>query len=135
MYFKIGTPADNRDKIAAALPAIDTVADAVLACSDLPPSGTKAWERRSTPVILKPYYKLMIHAKAFYATDVCIGCGKCEKLCPLGNISLKDNKPVWGERCTHCMACINLCPKEAVEYGKLTRGKPRYHGAHSVWGK
>ena len=26
-----------------------------------------------------------------------------------------------------CMACICYCPKEAIEYGKKSRGKPRYH--------
>jgi NAD-dependent dihydropyrimidine dehydrogenase PreA subunit len=26
------------------------------------------------------------------------------------------------------MACINLCPKQAIEYGKRTEGKPRYTG-------
>ena len=25
------------------------------------------------------------------------------------------------------MACICYCPKEAIEYGKKSRGKPRYH--------
>ena len=28
---------------------------------------------------------------------------------------------------THCMACICYCPKEAIEYGKKSKGKPRYH--------
>ena len=26
-----------------------------------------------------------------------------------------------------CMACICYCPKEAIEYGKKSKGKPRYH--------
>ena len=34
---------------------------------------------------------------------------------------------VWGKNCTHCMACICYCPKEAIEYGKKSKGKPRYH--------
>ena len=62
----------------------------------------------------------------FYATDACIGCGKCTEVCPLNNISLKDVKPVWGGQCTHCMACICKCPKEAIEYGNKSKGKPRY---------
>ena len=36
-------------------------------------------------------------------------------------------KPVWGKDCTHCMACICYCPAEAIEYGKKSLGKPRYH--------
>ena len=57
----------------------------------------------------------------------CIGCGKCVELCPLNNIHLENGKPVWGKNCTHCMACICYCPKEAIEYGKKSKGKPRYH--------
>ena len=59
----------------------------------------------------------------FYTTDACVGCGKCERLCPLNNISLKDRKPVWGQECTHCMACIANCPTEAIEYGTVSRNK------------
>jgi len=45
----------------------------------------------------------------------------------LNNIHLENGKPVWGKNCTHCMACICYCPKEAIEYGKKSKGKPRYH--------
>ena len=41
-------------------------------------------------------------------------------------IQLRENKPVWGRNCTHCMACICYCPTEAIEYGKKSIGKPRY---------
>ena len=43
------------------------------------------------------------------------------------NIHLENGRPVWGKNCTHCMACICDCPKEAIEYGKKSKGKPRYH--------
>lgn len=67
-------------------------------------------------------------AAAFYSTDECIGCGLCEKLCPLKNIQIrKDHRPVWGKECTHCMACIAKCPKKAIEYGKKSKGKNRYY--------
>ena len=57
----------------------------------------------------------------------CIGCGQCVKRCPMNNVALKDGKPSWGKNCTHCMACICYCPKEAIEYGKKSVGQPRYH--------
>ncbi|QNU67682.1 4Fe-4S binding protein [Ruminiclostridium herbifermentans] len=69
-------------------------------------------------------YKLV--AKDFYATDECIGCRVCEKVCPLNNVKIVDKKPKWGGNCTHCMACISKCPKKAIEYGNLTQGKTRY---------
>lgn len=62
----------------------------------------------------------------FYTTDACVGCGKCERLCPLNNISLKERKPVWGQECTHCMACIANCPTEAIEYGTISQTKEKY---------
>jgi len=71
--------------------------------------------------------KFKLTAKAFYTTDQCIGCGKCVKLCPLNNISLRDGKPLWGDRCTHCMACIGNCPAEAIEYGSITLEKEPYN--------
>ena len=58
--------------------------------------------------------------------DKCSGCGLCVQLCPLNNITLKNGKPVWGGGCTHCMACICSCPARAIEYGRKSRGKPRY---------
>ena len=71
--------------------------------------------------------KKIVKADAFTVSDACIGCGKCVQLCPLNNIRLDKDKPVWGSNCTHCMACICYCPKEAIEYGKRSVGKPRYH--------
>ncbi|MGN0634034.1 MAG: EFR1 family ferrodoxin [Oscillospiraceae bacterium] len=68
----------------------------------------------------------MISAKKFYVSDKCSGCGKCAERCPLNNIKTAGGKPVWGNDCTHCMACIAGCPNEAIEYGKKTIGKPRY---------
>ncbi|MBQ3203990.1 MAG: EFR1 family ferrodoxin [Alistipes sp.] len=65
--------------------------------------------------------------KDFFATDKCISCGKCVRLCPLSNITLADGKPVWGNQCSHCMACIGNCPTEAIEYGNITQSKEKYN--------
>ena len=72
------------------------------------------------------FYPMFVHAKKFYATDACISCAKCVKVCPLNNIRLENGKPVWGNSCTHCMACICRCPSEAIEYGEHSKGMPRY---------
>jgi NAD-dependent dihydropyrimidine dehydrogenase PreA subunit len=44
----------------------------------------------------------------------------------MGNITMQDGKPRWDNNCTQCMACIAYCPKQAIEYGKATKGKTRY---------
>lgn len=72
------------------------------------------------------FYKKFVKAKQFYTTNACIGCGNCAEQCVLNNIVLHNGKPNWGEHCTHCMACICGCPREAVEYGSKSIGKRRY---------
>ncbi|MCR5106814.1 MAG: EFR1 family ferrodoxin [Lachnospiraceae bacterium] len=81
-------------------------------------------------MITLPYNPLWVRynqpSKPFYATDKCIGCHKCEKVCPLNNIYFDDKYPKWKSSCAHCMACYSSCPKEAIEYGDKTLGKKRY---------
>ena len=72
------------------------------------------------------FYQLFVKDRAFFATDACIGCGKCVQACMLQNIVLKAGKPVWQGNCTHCMACICGCPCQAIEYGKKSLCKRRY---------
>ncbi len=72
------------------------------------------------------FYLFKVKAGPFHAGEECTGCGKCTRVCPLGNIRLENSKPVWGTECTECMACISYCPVEAVEYGTISRGRVRY---------
>jgi len=65
--------------------------------------------------------------KRFLATDKCIKCFICQRVCPVRNIELREGKPVWLHHCQHCMACLQWCPVEAIEYGKSTPGRKRYH--------
>lgn len=67
--------------------------------------------------------------KPFHVTEGCVGCGLCERSCPAGTIALVENKPVWRERCYQCLRCINLCPKQAIQYGDATAGRKRY----AIW--
>ena len=73
------------------------------------------------------FYRFQVSARGFRVTDACTGCGLCQRLCPLRNIRLEQGRPVWGERCTHCMACICACPAQAIEYKNHSQGKPRYY--------
>lgn len=71
------------------------------------------------------FNRFAMNTKKFYATDQCNGCKKCERICPLHTISVAD-KPVWGQSCTQCLACINNCPTQAIQYGKTTVNRGRY---------
>jgi len=64
-------------------------------------------------------------ARPFYAEDSCSGCKRCEAVCPMQNICVKD-KPQWGSACTCCLACLHHCPVRAIQRGKGTKQKGRY---------
>ncbi len=68
-----------------------------------------------------------IGKNSFRVTDDCISCGLCERVCPTGTITLSDGKPVWSDTCVQCVACIHRCPVRAIEYGKISLKKGRYH--------
>jgi len=107
-------------------PVIDKIAEAIAAGKPIPDKPAKIADRLKSGIVNTVYYPLCLHADKFIVSEKCISCGKCVKSCVMNNIRLVDGKPVWGDKCTHCMACICLCPKEAIEYGKKSKGKPRY---------
>ena len=64
--------------------------------------------------------------------DECIHCGMCEKVCPTGDLQLKDGLPSWQHdgSCTCCLACYHHCPKHAINYGSITRKRGQYYFGH-----
>ena len=63
----------------------------------------------------------------FSVESSCNGCGICVKICPSANIVMKDNKPQWLKDCEACLACIHWCPQKAIQAGKKTQSRKRYH--------
>ncbi|MBO5858635.1 MAG: EFR1 family ferrodoxin [Clostridia bacterium] len=106
---------------------ITETAETIAKNEKLPRVSVNTVGKLKSGIVNTAFYAFCVKAKDFYATDECVSCGKCEKLCPLSNISMKDGKPEWGKDCTHCMACICKCPAKAVEYGKKSQGKNRYY--------
>jgi ferredoxin len=61
----------------------------------------------------------------FHSNDLCNACGICEANCPFENITVETG-PHWKGRCEACLRCINICPKNAIQYGDSTEGRTRY---------
>jgi formate hydrogenlyase subunit 6/NADH:ubiquinone oxidoreductase subunit I len=57
----------------------------------------------------------------------CNGCAVCVQVCPVSNIVLNEGMPEWKHTCQECLACLNFCPKQAIQYGKKTANRSRYH--------
>ncbi len=53
----------------------------------------------------------------FYSDAKCVGCGTCEKVCLSEKITVSDKRPMWQNdvKCNFCYACVNYCPKNAVQ--------------------
>ena len=124
--FPVPGEEEARKVIREAEPAIERIILAVQKGEKLQEKKAGLGDRVKSSLVNQMFYPLFVHDHKFYAKDSCISCGKCVQVCPLQDIRLKDGKPVWGNRCTHCMACICGCPAQAIEYGKISVGKPRY---------
>jgi len=122
------TPTEDKamETIERAERVIDDAADCIKKDGKFARPKISFMDKMNSGVVNDLFYPVFVHAKKFYATDSCISCGKCVEVCPLKNIRLENGRPVWGQNCTHCMACICRCPKEAIEYGKHSRGLTRY---------
>ena len=118
---------EARQIVAKAEPDIDRAIAAIQANQPFAPTRNNLYDRFMSTAANPVFYALFVKADKFRADDKCIGCGKCAQLCPLNDISIVDDRPVWGKNCTHCMACICHCPTGAIEYGRKSLGKPRYH--------
>ena len=118
---------EARQIVAKAEPSIDRAIAAIQRNQPFAPTRNNLYDRFMSGPVNPIFYKFFVKADAFTVSDTCIGCGQCVKRCPMNNVTLKDGKPSWGKNCTHCMACICYCPKEAIEYGKKSVGQPRYH--------
>ena len=118
-----------RSKLAAAPDRVKEVAQRIESGEggiDDVVKGSWAWIK--TRIIYPYFVRFCMSPKGFEATETCVGCGKCVMRCPMGNIQMKDGRPVWGDNCAFCLACYHQCSGHCgVRYGKETDGKGHYY--------
>ena len=127
-FFKVPGPERQRAYFRKAQEKIQSISEAIL--EDLP-GQTEAnsplinWFFSFIHRVSMPSFHRM--AKHYHVDDQCNGCGLCERICPTGNVSLVNGRPQWGRDCEQCLACLHWCPPRAVNFGKRTARKDRYH--------
>ena len=126
VMFQAPSPAKAIQIIDAAQPVLDEVAACIQMDKDFPLQRGGTFAKIKSGIVNRLFYRFTIKTKHFTVSNACVSCGKCEKLCPLGNIHIQAARPTWNSHCTHCMACICGCPTAAINYGKATQGKIRY---------
>lgn len=124
--FDVDSPEVVRKKLDACGERIKIVGRAIRVGSriDTTVRGKFAWFK--TRIIYPFFMRFLMSPKPFHYTDACVECGKCVRICPLGNIVMEKAGPKWGKDCAGCLACYHVCPHYAVQYGKRTRGKGHY---------
>ena len=65
---------------------------------------------------------IRLNDTSFSVTDECTGCGVCVKVCPVNNIEMIGDKPVWHHQCENCISCYNFCPERAIRNGIASEG-------------
>ena len=125
--FNAPQPEQAREIVAKAEPELDRAIDAIRSGRPFDQPRSSFYGRLMSGPVNPAFYSCFVSDRAFRVGEACTGCGSCARRCPVNNILLYDGKPVWCGNCTHCMACICYCPSEAIEYGRKSRGKPRYH--------
>lgn len=122
------TPSEEESSriIAASRPVLRAGAEVIRSGSPIQEVQTGFGSMLKTTLINSMFYKFAIKPGKFTASENCTGCGKCEVLCPLNNITIENGMPFWSTNCTNCMACISSCPQKAIEYGSATKNRIRY---------
>lgn len=130
--FPVPDEAEARTIIKRSLPEINNCAQYIIQGRAFPAKKNSASDIVKSSAVNPLFYSFIVSAKKFRADEKCVSCGKCVQVCPLNNITLKASGPQWGTDCTHCMACICSCPVQAVEYGRASKGRPRYFNSYSI---
>ena len=126
LFGRVPDQTEAKEIIRAAQPVLARAAEWIEAGKAFPQANLSILDRLKSKIIAPSFAKYAAKPKSFRVSDACISCGACEESCPLGNIRLENGRPVWGERCALCLACIGVCRRQAINYGKATVGKRRY---------
>lgn len=89
--------------------------------------AAKSRYRKLSNSILNSFDELTVLAdNSFCLNEKCNVCGICARVCPVQNIEMVENKPVWQHRCENCYACFQWCPQEAI-HGEIVAYEKKYH--------
>lgn len=113
--------------LAKAIPQVDEIAEAIKAGKQIYKTDkTKMAGLLSGPVH-NMFSKHMHSSENYVVSDNCVSCGKCASLCVMNNVALNEGeKPSFGKDCINCYACLQYCPKQAINIAGKTENHGRY---------
>ena len=129
---QIDTPESAQRKIAAAREHLTVVIPSIVNRErGIKNINKSRWPRTNSHLLGGFFLKHWVtDCKFTVDTGACIRCGKCQQVCPVGNIDCANgNPPEWQHNglCTTCFACYHHCPVHAIDFAGRTRGKRQYY--------
>ncbi len=89
---------------------------ACIGCMECATACAKAFFKEENPS--KACLKIVSQEDGSFSPKVCIQCGKCQDICPVGAIS-QNKKGVYiidKEQCLGCGACDDICPMDVMVF-------------------
>jgi ferredoxin len=126
-YFNIPSEEKQKEKLEKVAAKLEEVGDKIAEKKhDVERSNLIS---RGLTYFIHSHWKKRAHSKDknFVVENSCTSCKLCVKICPVDNIKMRGEKPIWQHHCQQCLACIHFCPVEAIQYGKKTKESGRYH--------
>lgn len=119
---------EAKRKFAAAKPRLDAFIESVKNRQPATDMVRGPVPHITTGLVHGMFLKYATSDKSFFVDEAkCTKCRACVEVCPVKNISFENDTPNWNGNCAQCTACINRCPTEAIQYGKKSAGRRRYH--------
>ncbi|MDE6485151.1 MAG: EFR1 family ferrodoxin [Duncaniella sp.] len=135
-FFDVDSPEVEKAKLEAMPRRVDEIALMIRGekrCDDVVRGAFPGFK---SSVIYPVFIRKALSAKPFRVNDRCTSCHKCERECPMQNITFTDGRPVWHDNCAGCLGCYHICPVHAIDRGSATRHKGQYYyPAHHHQGK
>ncbi|MBR0234637.1 MAG: DUF362 domain-containing protein [Synergistaceae bacterium] len=64
-----------------------------------------------------PFLERLMTSKPVHIPNLCIGCGRCEKICAAGALKHENKKLYFDyKKCIRCYCCHEMCPVKAIEF-------------------
>ena len=82
------------------------------------------------PFIEKVLESTMTRKFHIIVGDDCINCRICTRVCPRGNISLDEEKPVIGDNCEFYLGCVHHCKNNVLTINDEKNSAERFINPH-----
>ncbi len=90
------------------------LSEAIQSNMKIPPGRTHAFPRWAVPFM--PVAKYLLATRPRINKKNCVGCGDCERVCPVNTISMNNGKAhVHLSNCIRCYCCHETCTHHAID--------------------